>query len=166
MSLHEVNTVDRDSATHIFMQCCTSKHWVEKMVADRPYNDFNTVRKAADQHWDQMTEHDYLEAFEGHPKIGDVSSLKAKYANTKALASGEQAGANQASDQIIIALADENRAYEEKYGFIFIVCATGKGAEDMLDLLRARLKNDRHRELEIASEEQRKIFHLRLEKLL
>lgn len=166
MNLQCINSLDTDRAHHLFMQCCTSERWVEKMVAGRPYVDPNSLRETADQSWDQMREKDYLQAFDGHPKIGDVNSLKAKYANTKELASGEQSGANQANDQLIISLAEENRAYEEKYGFIFIVCATGKSAEDMLNLLRARLNNDRHRELEIASEEQRKIFHLRLEKIL
>ena len=166
MSLPRLNAADQDSATHLFMQCCTSEKWVAEMVASRPYSDFNMLQKTADKIWDKLTEKDYLQAFDGHPKIGDVSSLKAKYANTKELASGEQIGANQASDELITELADSNRTYEEKYGFIFIVCATGKSAREMLDLLHQRLDNKRHRELEIASEEQRKIFHLRLEKLL
>jgi 2-oxo-4-hydroxy-4-carboxy-5-ureidoimidazoline decarboxylase len=166
MNLQQINNLDINKAHHLFMQCCTSERWVKKMVAGRPYIDSNSLRQTADRYWDQMDEDDYLQAFEGHPKIGDVASLKAKYANTKALASGEQAGAKQASDQLMINLAHDNRAYEEKFGFIFIVCATGKSAEEMLNLLRARLKNTRHRELKIASEEQRKIFHLRLEKIL
>ena len=166
MDLQQINNLDLDKAHHLFMQCCTSERWVEKMVAGRPYIDANSLRQTADRHWDQMAEDDYLQAFEGHPKIGDITSLKAKYANTKELASDEQAGIKQAYDQLMIDLAEDNRAYEEKYGFIFIVCATGKSAEEMLNLLRVRLKNTRHRELEIASEEQRKIFHLRLEKLL
>ena len=166
MNIEKINCLDTDQATHLFMQCCTSTRWIEKMVDGRPYNNFSTLRKSADQAWDQMTEQDYLQAFEGHPKIGNVSSLKAKYANTKELARGEQSGASQATEALILQLAESNQAYEDKYGFIFIVCATGKSAEEMLDLLYTRLKNDRHRELEIASEEQRKILHLRLEKLL
>lgn len=166
MSLSRLNTADQASATHIFMQCCTSERWVAEMVASRPYSDFNMLQNTADLIWNKLTEKDYLQAFDGHPKIGDVNSLKAKYANTKELASGEQAGANQATDELITQLANSNRAYEQKYGFIFIVCATGKSAREMLDLLHHRLNNERHRELEIASEEQRKIFHLRLEKLL
>jgi 2-oxo-4-hydroxy-4-carboxy-5-ureidoimidazoline decarboxylase len=166
MDLQQINNLALDKARHLFMQCCTSERWVEKMVAGRPYIDANSLRQTADRYWDQMAEDDYLQAFEGHPKIGDITSLKAKYANTKELASDEQAGIKQAYDQLMIDLAEDNRAYEEKYGFIFIVCATGKSAEEMLNLLRVRLKNTRHRELEIASEEQRKIFHLRLEKIL
>lgn len=166
MNIEQINCLDQDQATQLFMQCCTSERWIKIMVDGRPYNNFSALRKSADQAWDQMTEKDYLQAFEGHPKIGNVSSLKAKYANTKELASGEQSGASQAKETIILQLAKSNQAYEDKYGFIFIVCATGKSAEQMLDLLHSRLKNDRYRELEIASEEQRKIFHLRLEKLL
>jgi 2-oxo-4-hydroxy-4-carboxy-5-ureidoimidazoline decarboxylase len=166
MNIEKINCLDKDQATHLFMQCCTSSRWIEKMVDGRPYNNLSTLREHADQAWDQMAEQDYLQAFEGHPKIGNVSSLKAKYANTKQLASGEQSGASQATEALILQLAESNQAYEDKYGFIFIVCATGKSAEEMLDLLYTRLKNDRHRELEIASEEQRKILHLRLEKLL
>ena len=166
MHIQTINSLDKGKATHLFMQCCTSERWVKKMVTGRPFSDFAALRESADQYWDQMTEQDHLQASEGHPKIGDVSSLKAQYANTKELACGEQSGANQATDQLISDLADANKTYEHKYGFIFIVCATGKSAEEMLDLLHSRLKNNRHRELEIASEEQRKIFHLRLEKLL
>jgi 2-oxo-4-hydroxy-4-carboxy-5-ureidoimidazoline decarboxylase len=166
MSLHRLNNADRDGATRSFMQCCTSERWVAEMVASRPYSDFNMLRETADRIWDKLTEEDYLQAFDGHPKIGDVNSLKAKYANTKQLASGEQSGVNSATDELIQALAKSNRAYEQKYGFIFIVCATGKSAREILDMLSLRLQNERHQELSTACEEQRKIFHIRLEKLL
>ena len=136
------------------------------MVATRPYASADALRQQADSHWRDMAEADYLEAFDGHPKIGDVGSLKAKYANTKALAAGEQSGVNVASDEIIRRLAAGNRQYEETFGFIFIVCATGKSAEEMTDLLEARLPNERPVELENAAEEQRKIFHIRLNQLL
>jgi 2-oxo-4-hydroxy-4-carboxy-5-ureidoimidazoline decarboxylase len=166
MNLQELNCLPIDRAKHLFMQCCTSEKWIEKMVASRPFTDTNGLRETADSIWNHLNEKDYLEAFDGHPKIGDIGSLKAKYANTKELASGEQSGASNTTDEIIVELAKSNRAYEEKYGFIFVVCATGKSAREMLSLLKDRLKNDRQQELEIASEEQRKIFHLRLEKLL
>jgi 2-oxo-4-hydroxy-4-carboxy-5-ureidoimidazoline decarboxylase len=166
MDIQSLNTLPIDQADHLFLQCCTSEKWIEKMVASRPFTNRSSLRETADHIWVNLTEKDYLQAFEGHPKIGDVGSLKAKYANTKELASGEQSGANSATDEIIAELANSNSAYEEKYGFIFIVCATGKSAKEMLALLQGRLNNDRQKELEIASEEQRKIFHLRLEKLL
>jgi 2-oxo-4-hydroxy-4-carboxy-5-ureidoimidazoline decarboxylase len=166
MNIQMLNTLPIDQANYLFLQCCTSEKWIEKMVASRPFTNSNSLRETADHIWNYLTEKDYLQAFEGHPKIGDVGSLKAKYANTKELASGEQSGANSATDEIIAELANSNSAYEKKYGFIFIVCATGKSAKGMLALLQDRLNNDRPKELEIAIEEQRKIFHLRLEKLL
>jgi 2-oxo-4-hydroxy-4-carboxy-5-ureidoimidazoline decarboxylase len=166
MNIQSLNTLPIDQANHLFLQCCTSEKWIEKMVASRPFTDSNSLRDTADNIWKHLSEKDYLQAFEGHPKIGDVGSLKAKYANSKELASGEQSGASSATDEIIAELANSNSEYEEKYGFIFIVCATGKSAREMLALLQDRLNNDRQKELKIASEEQRKIFHLRLEKLL
>jgi 2-oxo-4-hydroxy-4-carboxy-5-ureidoimidazoline decarboxylase len=166
MNIQSLNTLPIDQANHLFLQCCTSEKWIEKMVASRPFTDSNSLRDTADNIWKHLSEKDYLQAFEGHPKIGDVGSLKAKYANSKELASGEQSGASSTTDEIIAELANSNSEYEEKYGFIFIVCATGKSAREMLALLQDRLNNDRQKELEIASEEQRKIFHLRLEKLL
>jgi 2-oxo-4-hydroxy-4-carboxy-5-ureidoimidazoline decarboxylase len=166
MSLEGINQASPADAAHMFRQCCTSQHWIERMVTTRPYASADALRQQADNHWRDMAEADYLEAFDGHPKIGDVGSLKAKYANTKALAAGEQSGVNVATDEVIQRLAAGNRQYEETFGFIFIVCATGKSAEQMTDLLEARLPNERAVELENAAEEQRKIFHIRLNQLL
>jgi 2-oxo-4-hydroxy-4-carboxy-5-ureidoimidazoline decarboxylase len=106
-----------------------------------------------------------LEAFEQHPKIGDINSLKKQYANTVAWASNEQAGVDAASDEVLQALAKGNDDYERKFGYIFIVCATGKSAGEMLELLQSRLTNDPESEIKIGAEEQNKITKLRLEKL-
>mgnify|MGYP000170664730 CR=1 FL=1 len=166
MELAKLNELSHADATTAFMQCCTATEWVEQLVQARPFASADELRTQADAIWSTLAEKDFLEAFDGHPKIGDVGSLKAKYANTKALASGEQSSVNEASDEVINALAAGNTAYEEKFGFIFIVCATGKSAAQMLALLEARLPNDRDTELKNAAEEQRKIYHIRLEKLL
>lgn len=165
MSLETLNNVSVEQATHTFMQCCTSSAWVNAMVVARPYNNMNQLTNQADSAWQTLAEADYLEAFDGHPQIGNVATLRAKYANTKALASGEQSLVNEASEQVLFDLAKGNADYLEKFGFIFIVCATGKSAAQMLALLLARLPNNRATELVNAAEEQRKIFHLRLEKL-
>ncbi|MFK8048964.1 MAG: 2-oxo-4-hydroxy-4-carboxy-5-ureidoimidazoline decarboxylase [Halioglobus sp.] len=166
MGIDTVNGMDEHSASHCFRQCCTSQAWIARMVASRPFSSAGAMTTAANEHWLDLEEEDYLEAFDGHPKIGDVNSLKARYANTKELAAGEQSLVNVASDETIEALSERNRAYEEKFGFIFIVCATGKSAEEMLALLEERLPNSRQQELVNAAEEQRKIFQIRLEKLL
>ena len=166
MSLQFINDANTDEARLLFSQCCTASNWIEKMVKSRPYATAGKVLQQADVHWQEMGEEDYLEAFEGHPKIGDVNSLRKKYASTKTLAAGEQSGVTTASNDVIDTLADGNRRYLEKFGFIFIVCATGKNAQEMSDLLRVRLDNTRQSELDIAAQEQRKIFRIRLKQLL
>lgn len=165
MNLEKLNALTVEQATHTFMQCCTASAWVNAMVKARPFSDNRALAKQADLAWQILAEADYLEAFEGHPQIGNVTTLRAKYANTKALASGEQSSVNDASEQVLLDLAKGNADYLEKFGFIFIVCATGKSAAQMLALLLARLPNNRATELVNAAEEQRKIFQLRLEKL-
>ena len=166
MNLAQLNELAPDEATHTFMQCCTSATWVAKMVQARPFSDKQDLVSKADNAWQDLEEADYLEAFEGHPQIGNVDTLRAKYANTKELASGEQSSVSEATEQVIESLAKGNADYLEKFGFIFIVCATGKSAAQMLALLQTRMPNDKATELVNAAEEQRKIFHLRLEKLI
>jgi 2-oxo-4-hydroxy-4-carboxy-5-ureidoimidazoline decarboxylase len=153
-------------AWQMLMQCCTAESWVEAMVAGRPYTNEQALYESANQYWQDLSEEDYLQAFAGHPQIGDIDSLQSKYANTKALAAGEQSSVTQADSDVINALAQGNRDYLEKFGFIFIVCATGKSATEMLALLQQRLCNNRSSELANAAEQQRKIFQLRLRKLL
>jgi len=165
MNYLDINKQTIEDATHAFMQCCTSSTWVEKMVASRPYHNIDELFDAANQHWIGLEESDYLEAFDGHPKIGDVNSLMKKYADTKTLAAGEQSGMSVADEQTITALSQGNTDYKNAFGFIFIVCATGKSASEMNALLQARLHNTRAKELLNAAEEQRKIFHIRLSKL-
>jgi 2-oxo-4-hydroxy-4-carboxy-5-ureidoimidazoline decarboxylase len=164
MNFEQLNSATNQQATHTFMQCCTSSTWVSAMVNARPYVNVRAIVKQADLAWKNLKVADYLEAFEGHPKIGDVNSLRAKYANTKELAGNEQGLVKEANDDVLEALAQGNNEYEEKFGFIFIICATGKSAKEMSDLLQARLPNDKTQELINAAEEQRKIFQLRIEK--
>lgn len=164
MSLADLN--NPDTAPPLFRQCCASDAWVERMLTGTPYPDAAAVVAAADRNWQGLDESDYLQAFAAHPKIGDIHSLKAKYADTQTLAAAEQSGVATADDAVIQALARGNRDYQNKFGFIFIVCASGKSAREMCELLQARLPNDRTTELQNAAEEQRKILQLRLEKLL
>jgi len=166
MTLETLNTLTVEQAAQTFMQCCTATVWVNAMVKARPFSDKRAMAKQADLAWQELEYADYLEAFDGHPQIGNVATLRKKYANTKALASGEQSSVSQATEQVLVDLTKGNADYLEKFGFIFIVCATGKSAAQMLALLRDRLPNDKAVELANAVEEQRKIFHLRIEKLL
>ena len=135
------------------------------MLKSCPFYDLESLIRSANSHWQEIQGADVLQAFEAHPKIGDVSSLREKYSNTKDIAGNEQSGANEADEQTLQMLASGNTAYENKFGYIFIVCATGKSAAEMLDILNTRLPNSAPQELPIAAEEQRKITQLRLEKL-
>jgi len=166
MTLDELNTLSEAKAEALFMQCCTSQRWVTAMTLGRPYQSRSALQHNATKVWDGLTEPDFLQAFDGHPKIGDLNSLKKKYANTQNSASLEQSGMATATDEIIAKLATGNKLYESQFGFIFIVCATGKSAGEMCDLLYDRLSNDREKEIIIAAEEQKKILLIRLEKLL
>lgn len=161
-----LNQYTKAQAIEAFMQCNTSERWCKKMAKNRPFTDAEQLRKKADKHWAKSKEKDLLQAFEGHPEIGDVSTLREKYRNTEKLAGHEQSGVNTATENTIQSLSQGNKDYKEKFGFIFIVCASGKSADEMLALLLERLQNSREQELINAAEEQRKITHLRLDQLL
>jgi 2-oxo-4-hydroxy-4-carboxy-5-ureidoimidazoline decarboxylase len=136
------------------------------MLTFFPADDLVELLEDAEEIWFDSSPEDWKEAFAQHPKIGDLDSLKKKFASTAGWASGEQSGVGAASEQTLKALADGNRLYEEKFGYIFIVCATGRSAEEMLGMLQSRLQNKPEEEIKIAADEQNKITKLRLEKLL
>jgi 2-oxo-4-hydroxy-4-carboxy-5-ureidoimidazoline decarboxylase len=142
--------------------CCGSTRWVERMLERRPFGSDAELLAAARSEWFALTPDDWREAFGHHPKIGDRESLRARFPDTADLAAHEQRGVAAASDATLDALAAANRVYEETFGYIFIICATGKTAAEMLALLRDRLANDPQTELRIAAEEQAKITQLRL----
>lgn len=165
MKVQAINQLSDAGAERLFTRCCASTAWVRRMLASRPFADTDSLFQLADEHWNNLTESDCLQAFAGHPQIGDLNSLREKFSDTRIWAGGEQAGINSATEATLRALAAGNKAYREKFGFIFIVCATGKSAAEMLQLLRQRLQNDRDTELKNAAAEQRKITRIRLEKL-
>lgn len=146
-------------------KCCASTRWCELMLKKRPFSSHAHLLSCAETVWKSLKESDWLEAFLGHPKIGDLQSLRKKYHGTTEWTKKEQSAVADASDALLTELSILNEAYASKFGFIFIVCATGKTAQEMLDILRVRIKNERAIELQNAAEEQRKIMILRLEKL-
>lgn len=166
MTLHELNHLPKEQLREQLFRCCGSTTWVNKMLPYFPADDMVEILEDAEEQWWQCSEADWLEAFTHHPKIGDVESLKKKFATTATWASGEQSGAAAASQQTLEALAKGNNDYENRFGYIFIVCATGKSADEMLQLLLQRLPNEPADEIKIAADEQNKITKLRLEKLL
>jgi 2-oxo-4-hydroxy-4-carboxy-5-ureidoimidazoline decarboxylase len=146
-------------------RCCGSRLWVDRMIARRPFGSGDGLLQAARDVWFALDPADWLEAFSHHPKIGDRDALRARFASTRALSEREQSGVAGAREEVLAALAEGNAAYERRFGYIFIVCATGKSADEMLGLLRGRLDNDPPRELQIAAAEQAKITELRLTRL-
>lgn len=136
------------------------------MLARRPFGSEAELQAAARQEWFALTEPDWREAFAHHPRIGDRAALEASFPKTHDLSSHEQAGVDSARDEVLTALVQGNHDYYDRFGFIFIVCATGKTAEEMLQLLRDRLPNDRATELRMAAEEQAKITAIRLQATL
>ena len=167
LTLAQFNELSATDASTKLLTCCTSSAWAEKLAAARPFNDIDAMLSASDKAWDEVktTEANLIEAFDGHPQIGNVDTLKEKYRNTQDSAAHEQSGASEADDQVLEDLAQGNQDYLDKFGFIFIVFATGKSAQQMLDLLLARLPNDRDAELANAAAEQNKITNLRIQKL-
>lgn len=166
MTLEEFNKSSSDEARMAFTKCCGAHNWVDRMVALQPFKTVESLLSTSENVWNKCNETDWLEAFTHHPKIGDVTSLEEKYNNTKDWASDEQKSVDSASKEVILKLSKLNAVYEEKFGFIFIVCATGKPVGEMLELLEARLDNTDEDELKIAMVEQHKITVLRLKKLL
>ena len=160
-----IDEASPEEARALLRACCGSTRWVERMLALRPFGTTDILLSAARREWFALTPADWTEAFAHHPKIGDRESLRARFPATHQLSEREQAGLSAASDQTIEALAQGNAAYERRFGYIFIVCATGKSAEEMLDLLTARLQNDPVTEVRIAAEELAKITELRLKQL-
>ena len=164
MTLAEFNTLHMAQAKLALMDCCGSARWAASVASRRPYATVDALHKAADSVWWKLERSDWLEAFSHHQQIGDKPASGSESA--RQWAAGEQAGARAASEDVKARLARANRAYFEKFGHIYIVCATGKTAEGMLAILNQRLQNDLASELSVAAEQQRLITRIRLDKLL
>lgn len=165
MTLNELNRLPESSAREELLRCCHSSRWAEFMLSRRPFASFTELLRVSEEGFAGLSREDWLEAFAGHPKIGDMNSLRAKYANTRDWSSNEQSGVKEAQEAVLQGLAAGNAEYEKRFGFIFIVCATGKNAAQMLEILQNRINNDPSEELKIAANEQIKITRIRLEKL-
>ena len=165
-TLSNLNSLPADQARGLFAECCGSSKWVNEMIARRPFNSPDDVYSAADEVADSLEREDWLEAFAHHPRIGEQKGAKAQGERGSSWSAKEQSGIADAHEALLVELAAANREYERRFGYIYIVCATGKTAEEMLKLARERLGNDPAKEIRIAAGEQRKITRLRLEKLL
>lgn len=165
-SINRINELSPQQAEAEFLKCCGSDQWAQRMSDARPFSNSDELAAKADEIWWNLAEKDWLEAFRAHPKIGEKKAAAAQSAEAEAWSAQEQSESERAVAETKAALADGNREYERRFGFIFIICATGKSAEEMLTLLNQRLANTSEAELRNAAEEQRKITRLRLAKLL
>ena len=161
-----LNELPLEEAEAAFLKCCASARWSHRMAHLCPFQSVEQLLDSADRVWGELKSGDWLEAFQQHPKIGEKRAAAAQTPQAGDWASDEQLGMRNARAELLDSLTKANRAYEDRFGYIFIVCATGKTAEEMLALLKQRLHNAPDAEIRIAAEEQRRITRLRLEKLL
>ena len=175
MTLAELNALPAGQAHELFLKCCGSQAWARAMTGRRPFVDRAGLGREADTIWRSLGRGDWLQAFSAHPRIGEsavtggtgpADTGKPAAPESDRWAAREQMGMDAASDAIRRRMDRGNREYEARFGFIYLVCATGRGAEDLLAILEARLTHSPDEELRVAAEEQRTITQLRLEKLL
>jgi OHCU decarboxylase len=159
MTLAELNMLPRYRAEEEFLKCCGSAGWARAMARRRPFASFDRLLKAATEIWWRLDASDWMEAFRAHPRIGERKAPATWSAQ-------EQAGMNRATTTLASAIEEANHDYFEKFGFIFIICAAGKSAEEMLQNARSRITNAPEQEIRVAAEEQNTITHLRLRKLI
>jgi OHCU decarboxylase len=164
--LEGLNSQPPAEAENELRKCCGSSNWARRMVAERPFPSLNKLFASADQIWWSLGPRDWLEAFHNHPKIGEKKATGAVAVEAQKWSEDEQAGIRDSAQETMDTLTKLNREYEEKFGYIFIVCASGKSSEEMLAILRQRLGNNPNEELRLAAAEQAKNTQLRLKKLL
>jgi OHCU decarboxylase len=165
-NLERLNSLPMNEAESELLKCCGSKRWAQRMVQARPFAGWDELITKAEQIWWELEPADWLEAFHSHPKIGEKKAAAPTSDQSRQWSEAEQAGASNAATHTLEALTVLNREYEEKFGYIFIVCATGKSPEEMLRILRARLQNPTDEEPRNAAAEQAMITRLRLKKLI
>lgn len=164
--LDRLNSLPPGQAEGELLKCCASRRWASTIADSRPFANVDQLFEKAERVWWSLGGTDWLEAFHAHPKIGEQKAAAAELKEAQDWSAQEQSGTRDASADTIVALAAGNHEYERRFGFIFIICATGKSSDEMLEILNRRLRNSPETELQIAAEEQRKITRLRLEKLL
>ncbi len=165
-TLQRLNTLSTVQAEAELLKCCGSAKWARQIVERRPFDNLNDLLAHADSIWWSLDSTEWLEAFAHHPKIGEKRAAGAQSDEARRWSEAEQAKASPATRETSLALGEANRQYEQRFGYIFIVCATGKSSEEIVSILNERLANSPENELRIAAAEQAKITQLRLRKLL
>lgn len=164
--LARLNALPAAKAEADLLTCCGSREWARRVTALRPFAGEDALFDAAEVVWWALDREDWLQAFRSHPRIGEKKAEAGQTGREQGWSRGEQAGMDAAADATRRALADGNRAYEERFGHIYLVCATGRTADELLSMLTQRLENEPEAELRVAAGEQARITRLRLQKLL
>jgi 2-oxo-4-hydroxy-4-carboxy-5-ureidoimidazoline decarboxylase len=164
MTLEQFNSLNPKEARDNLLRCCGCTRWANELITKMPFGSLEELKNVSENIWNSCDEGDWLEAFSHHPKIGHTPDKK--HESTAEWASAEQSEVQSAAEKVKKELADGNSHYEKKFGYIYIVCATGKSAEEMLGILKQRLTNDPQKEIRIAAAEQNKITNIRIDKLL
>jgi OHCU decarboxylase len=165
-TLSELNSMPAPQAEGLLMRACGCRRWAVEVASQRPFDSIASLQDAAARVWTAMSRNEWLEAFSHHPRIGDINPTGSKHSPTADLSRREQSGMAGAPDEVRLAFVELNRQYEAKFGHVFLICAGGKSADQMLAQLRARLGDDAATELKNAGAEQAKITRLRLDKLI
>ena len=160
------NTLRTEQAADEILSCCGSKNWARQMAGRRPVLDETSLLTACDDVWKGLPVADWMEAFRSHPRIGESGGPASNTPRSVAWSRQEQQMAGEGTEDVRAALAEGNRAYEQRFHRTFIVCATGKSGPEILEILRRRLRNDDAAELQEAAAQQCQIAHLRLKKWL
>ena len=166
MDLSSLNGLVPSEAFDEFVKCCGSLEWARRMTGSRPFKSLEQLQTRASEIWWALDRDEWLEAFRSHPKIGGSKAEEKVSEQSRAWSGEEQSGVKSGTGQVLSELATLNRQYDDKFGFIFIVCATGKSSDEMLAILKSRLANDAETELRNAASEQEKITAIRLRKLI
>lgn len=158
------NAMDSAKAAAAVLPCCGSRRWASMLAGHRPISNEAALLRHADEIWWQLDEADWLEAFAAHPRIGERKATREAPPQSAAWSAAEQRTVLEEDDSVLAALAEGNRRYEDRFGRIYIVCASGRTAREMLEILQNRLANDKKTELRESAEQQRQITALRLRK--
>jgi len=161
-----LNALSDSAAETEFLKCCGSRTWAHQMAESRPFADIEELTFKARESWWELDRNDWLEAFRSHPKIGERKAAAEVSSQAQSWSGQEQSGVQNSAAKTLDELATLNHEYEARFGYIYIVCATGKSSEEMLSILKTRIGNDAPTELPIAAAEQAKITELRLRKLI
>lgn len=160
MGVELFNSLSREEAEAQLYTCFAHRDWAARVAANRPFQDRSALLASAESAWSNLGRADWLEAFAAHPRIGDRGG------HVPATSEREQSEVMAASPETLKAIAEENRRYEDRFGHVFLIAASGRSAEEILQSLRRRMANDAEKELSVAAAEQRKITQLRLDQLL